>query len=465
MAIYRAVGRNWLTRGLLTISNNPLRVCIVDSGPAGFYTAEKMLKAHQEAEVDIIDWLPTPFGLVRSGVAPDHPETKIVINQFSRVAKHERCSFFGNVTLGSSVSLGELRELYNVVVLAYGAESDRFLGIPGEDLKGIYSAREFVWWYNGHPDFKNLNPDLKSTESAVIVGQGNVALDVARILLRPTAELATTDISKHALSGLEESSIRKVYLVGRRGPVQAAFTTRELREVLELKKNRIQKRVYELLSRAATSGSSELNPCQRELHFVFFSKPDRFLESDDSSGHVAGVHLEKTVLKGVSPGKQIAVDTGQFEDRPCGMVLKSIGYKSVPVDGLPFDHQKGVVPNIRGRVLGNTSGDPALCENGLYVCGWLKRGPTGIIATNLYCAEETVASISEDLEQGVLWSSSSSLKPGREGLHQLLSNRNVRFVTFNEWEKIDNEEKRRGSSSSEPREKLICWEELLKSAT
>ncbi|KAF5735046.1 NADPH:adrenodoxin oxidoreductase mitochondrial [Tripterygium wilfordii] len=412
MAIYPAIGRKWLSRSLSTLLSNPLRVCVVGTGPAGFYTAEKMLKAHQEAEVDIIDRLPTPFGLVRSGVAPDHPETKIVINQFSRVAKHERCSFFGNVTLGSSVSLWELRELYNVVVLAYGAESDRFLGIPGEDLKGIYSAREFVWWYNGHPDCRNLYPDLKSTDSAVIVGQGNVALDVARILLRPTAELATTDISSHALTALEESSIRKVYLVGRRGPVQAAFTTKELREILgiknlhigiqgadlhrtpadeeELNNNRIQKRVYELLSKAASSGSSQPNPCQRELHFVFFSKPDRFLESDDSSGHVAGVHLEKTVLEGVSPGKRIAVGTGQFEDRPCGMVLKSIGYKSVPVDGLPFDHQKGVVPNIRGRVFSDISIDPALCENGLYVCGWLKRGPTGIIATNHYCAEETV---------------------------------------------------------------------------
>ncbi|KAK9268812.1 hypothetical protein L1049_000576 [Liquidambar formosana] len=476
------------SRRFSSLSSNPLRVCVVGSGPAGFYTAEKMLKAHQRAQVDIIDRLPTPFGLVRSGVAPDHPETKIVVNQFSRVAQNDRCSFFGNVSLGSSISLSELRELYHVVVLSYGAESDRALVVPGEDLAGIHSAREFVWWYNGHPDCKDLALDLKSTDTAVILGQGNVALDVARILLRPTMELATTDIASHALSALEESSIRKVYLIGRRGPVQAACTAKELREVLgikdlyihiqeadllktpadeeELKNSRIQRRVYELLSKAANSGCSHPRSGQRELHFIFFRKPDRFLDSDDRSGHVTSVRLEKTMLKeSDGSGKQIAVGTGQFEDLECGMVLKSIGYKSVPVDGLPFDHRKGVVPNIRGRVVTDTSGDPTQLEEGLYVAGWLKRGPTGIIATNLYCAEETVATISEDLELGVLASTSSLPKPGREGLLQLLDSRNVRVLPFSAWEKINAEEKRLGSLRSKPREKLTTWDELLKVAT
>ncbi|KAF2309641.1 hypothetical protein GH714_004410 [Hevea brasiliensis] len=470
--------RTWLSRSFSNISSHPLRVCVVGSGPAGFYTAEKMLKAHQGAEVDIIDRLLTPFGLVRSGVAPDHPETKIVINQFTRVVQHERCSFFGNVTLGSSISLAELRELYHVVVLAYGAESDRDLGIPGEDLSGIHSAREFVWWYNGHPDGKNLNPDLKSTDTAIILGQGNVALDVARILLRPTTELATTDIASHALAALNQSSIRKVYLVGRRGPVQAACTAKELREVLGLnvvlcleywkllkgrgvskevlKNNRIQRRVYELLSKAATSGNSHSSSGQGELHFVFFRKPACFLDS--GTGHVAGVHFEKTVLKGVGPGKQVAVGTGKFEDLDCGMVLKSIGYKSVPVDGLPFDHQKAVE-------FIDALGDQTLLEKGLYVCGWLKRGPTGIIATNLYCAEETVASISQDLEQGTLAAVASLPKPGREGLLQLLDDRNVRIVPFSGWEKIDSEERRLGSLRNKPREKLTTWEDLLKVGT
>ncbi|XP_057500320.1 NADPH:adrenodoxin oxidoreductase, mitochondrial-like isoform X2 [Actinidia eriantha] len=485
MAISRARAKQLFSRSISSVASNPLRVCVVGSGPAGFYTAEKMLKKHQGAEVDIVDRLPTPYGLVRSGVAPDHPETKIVTNQFSRVAQNERCSFIGNVSLGSSVSLTELREMYHVVVLAYGAESDRALGIPGEDLAGIHSAREFVWWYNGHPDGRYWSPDLKSTDTAVILGQGNVALDVARILLRPAAELATTDIASHALAALEESSIRKVYLVGRRGPVQAACTAKELREVLgikdlhiniqetdlvktpadeeELKNNRIHRRVYELLSKAAMSGPSHRYTGQRELHFVFFRNPDRFLDSDDRSGHVAGVRFEKTILKeSAGSGKQVAVGTGQFEDLESRLVLKSIGYKSVPVDGLPFDANKGIVPNIGGRVLIDSSGDDAQIE-GVYVCGWLKRGPTGIIATNLYCAEETIASISEDLET-VLASATSLPKPGREGLLRLLESRNVKVIPFNAWEKIDIEEKRLGSLKNKPRDKLTTWGELLKVA-
>ncbi|KAI8565501.1 hypothetical protein RHMOL_Rhmol03G0263800 [Rhododendron molle] len=458
MAISRA--KTLFSRSFSSLSSNPLRVCVVGSGPAGFYTAEKMLKTHKEAEVDIIDRLPTPYGLVRSGVAPDHPETKIVTNQFSRVAQNERCSFIGNVSLGSSVSLSELREIYDVVVLAYGAESDRFLGIPGEDLTGIHSAREFVWWYNGHPDCRHFAPDLKGSDTAVILGQGNVALDVARILLRPPAELAITDISSHALAALEESSIRKVYLVGRRGPVQAACTAKELREVLgirdlhiniqeadlvktpadeeELKNSRIQRRVYELLSKAVVSESSHLRTSQREIHFVFFRKPVGFLDSDDRTGHVAGVHFEKTILKG-GFGRQVAVGTGQFDDLDCRLVLKSIGYKSVPVDGLPFDASKGIVPNIGGRVLVDSSGDHQQLE-GVYV-----------------------ASISEDLEKGVL-SAPSFPKPGREGLLQLLDSRNVKVIPFCAWEKIDTEEKRLGSLKNKPRDKLSTWEELLKVA-
>ncbi|RVW96271.1 NADPH:adrenodoxin oxidoreductase, mitochondrial [Vitis vinifera] len=474
MAFCRA--KTWFSRSFSSLSSNPLRVGVVGSGPAGFYTAEKMLKAHQGAEIDIVDRLPTPFGLVRSGVAPDHPETK--------------------------------------VVLAYGAESDRVLGIPGEDFAGIHSAREFVWWYNGHPDCKNLDPDLKSTDTAVILGQGNVALDVARILLRPTMELAKTDIASHALAALEGSSIRKVYLVGRRGPVQAACTAKELREILgikdlnvhiqesdllkspadeeELKNNRIQRRVYELLSKAASGPSL---PVQVNGNCTLFSSGNQIgfwiqvtemamlqvcavrrqflkviISSLTISANASAIGIVHIILnasyqntdESVGSGKQIAVGTGQFEDLECGIVLKSIGYKSVPINGLPFDHHKGIVPNIQGRVLSNTTGNPTLVEEGLYVCGWLKRGPTGIIATNLYCAEETVASISEDLEQGKLPSTSSLPKPGREGLLQLLAERNVRVLSFSTWEKIDSEEKRLGSLRNKPREKLTTREELLK---
>ncbi|CAL5397000.1 unnamed protein product [Camellia sinensis] len=511
MVISRA--KKLFSRSFAFLSLTPLCICVVRSGPAGFYTAEKR---HQGAEVDIVDRLPTPYGLVRFGVAPDHPKTKqnlqqIVTNQFSRVTQNERCSFFGNVSLGSSVSLSELMEMYHVVVLAYGAESDRVRGIPREDLAGIHSAREFVWWYNGHPDCQYLAPDLKSTNTAVILGQvlkpfnpkisfdpynhppcfffqGNVALDVARILLRPTAELATTDIASHALAALEESSIRKVYLVGRRGPAQAACTTKELREVLgikdlhiniqeadlvktpadeeELKNSRIQKRVYELLSKAAVSRPSHRSLDQRELHFVFFRKPDGFLDSDDMVMLLVCALRRQFLKKVLALGNKLQLVQDRLKTLNAEkLVLKSIGYRSVPVDGLPFDAHKeeGIVLNVGGRVLINSSGDHTQLE-GVYVCGWLKRGPTGIIATNLYCAEETIMSISEDLEKGVLASAPSLPKPGREGLLRLLDRRNVKVIPFSSWEKIDTEERRLGSLKNKPRDKLTIWEELLKVA-
>ncbi|KAL4194049.1 hypothetical protein AMTRI_Chr05g66760 [Amborella trichopoda] len=479
--------QKWFFRGICSASSKPLHVCVVGGGPAGFYTAEKMLKAHKEVQLDIIDRLPTPFGLVRSGVAPDHPETKIVVNQFSRLAENERFSFFGNVSLGTSVSLSELCDIYHVVVLAYGAESDRILGIPGEDLNGIHSAREFVWWYNGHPDCKCVAPELKTTDTAVVLGQGNVALDIARILLQDPAELERTDIAEHALASLRESSIRKVYLVGRRGPVQAACTAKELREILslkhvqvhiqeadlvkspldeeELKRSRIQRRVYDLLSKIASSQPSDHVSCERDLHFVFFRRPASFLPCNDAN-KVCRVRLEKTFLKeNGATGRQSAVGSGEFEELECGLVFKSIGYKSLPVDGLPFNDQKGIVPNDRGRVLSNAGKEPSNFVPGLYVVGWLKRGPTGIIATNLYCAEETVGSITEDLQQGALHPHISLDKPGRDGLLHILQDKNIRFVSFKDWEKINTKEINDGKLKSKPREKITSWEELQEIAT
>ncbi|KAF3333166.1 NADPH:adrenodoxin oxidoreductase [Carex littledalei] len=390
------------TRGFSSATRDPLHVCVVGSGPAGFYTADKMLKAHQGAQVDLIDRLPTPFGLVRSGVAPDHPETKIVVNQFSLVASHDRCSFFGNVSLGSSVSLSELRQTYDAVVLAYGSESDRSLGIPGEDLKGVYSAREFVWWYNGHPDYCEMAPEFCNGDTAVVLGQvpNKILTKYYHHLMWPECELETTDIADHALDSLRKSTIRNVYLVGRRGPVQAACTAKELREILgmknlnvhinktdlatspldeeEMKNNRICKRVYKLLTKAAKSPLGDSATDVRNLYFVFFRKPIKFISEDNST--VSSVHLEKTVLKeNGSSGKQMAVGTGEIEETKCGLVLKSIGYKSLPIDGLPFDNDRGVVPNVKGRVLTSTDKMDTKTEQGLYVVGWLQRGPTGIV--------------------------------------------------------------------------------------
>ncbi|XP_051182073.1 NADPH:adrenodoxin oxidoreductase, mitochondrial isoform X2 [Lolium perenne] len=351
--------------------------------------------------------------------------------------------------------------------------------------RGIHSAREFVWWYNGHPDMCNLAPDLKNTDSAVVLGQGNVALDVARILLRCTTELASTDIAGYALDALRSSTIRKVFLVGRRGPVQAACTAKELREILglknvhvcikeadlvtspadkeEMRNSRIKRRVHELLSKAATVHQEKSNDDRKELHFVFFRKPTRFLPSEDGTT-VGAVELEKTLLKddGIT-GKQVAVGTGEFEDLKCGLVLKSIGYKSLPIEGLPFDKYRGVVPNLRGRILSNES-ETATVEAGLYVVGWLKRGPTGIVATNLHCAEETVASILEDEKKGVLVASSDSKRQGRRGLLEILEQKNTRYVPFHDWEKIDSKEKTAGQLKNKPREKITAWDELLKAA-
>ncbi|GJM90866.1 hypothetical protein PR202_ga07187 [Eleusine coracana subsp. coracana] len=385
-------------------AREPLHVCVVGSGPAGFYTADRMLKGHEGAQVDIIDRLPTPFGLVRSGVAPDHPETKIVVNQFSRVAANGRCSFIGNVTLGRDISLSELRDTYHVVVLAYGAESDRSLGIPGEDLKGVYSAREFVWWYNGHPDMCNLAPDLASTDSAVVLGQGNVALDVARILLR---------------------CLKNVHV-----SIKEADLVTSPADEKEMRTSRIQRRVYELLSKAANAHKDCNNNEQKELRFVFFRRPARFLPSENGST-VGAVQLEKTFLKdnGVT-GNQMAVGTGEFEDLKCGLVFKSIGYKSLTVQDLPFDENRGIVPNVRGRVL----------------------------------RSNMVASILDDDKNGVFTPPFDLKKQGRMGLLEILERKNVHFVPFSGWEKIDSKEKRAGQLTNKPREKITTWDGLLKAA-
>ncbi|XP_024518798.1 NADPH:adrenodoxin oxidoreductase, mitochondrial [Selaginella moellendorffii] len=465
------------SRDLCTGSDDfgmPLHVCVVGSGPAGFYVAKKLLKRFDFARVDILERLPAPFGLVRSGVAPDHPETKVVINQFSRTAEDERCRFFGNVCLGTDVSLEELRKNYHVVVLAYGAESDHRLGIPGEDLEGVFSARQFVWWYNGHPDGKDLPINLNDVETAVVLGQGNVALDVARILLRSPSELSSTDIAEHAVKALRTSRIRKVYVVGRRGPVQAACTAKELREILglkgveivineadlqttdcdleELQSSRIHKRVFDLFCKSATF--TKCAGRDKQLQFVFFRAPVSLLAAEDGI-HVRGVHLQKTRLEGSHPRK--LVGTGEFEELDCGLVLKSIGYKSLPVPDLPFDHKKGVVPNYFGRVRSSDATNET--ERGLYVAGWLKRGPTGIIGTNEVCAQEVVTSIEEDVNRAVV----SNLKevPGSVGLESILSEKNKRYITFEGWERLNETEMEKGAVKGKPREKIVGIDEAL----
>ncbi|XP_056626958.1 NADPH:adrenodoxin oxidoreductase, mitochondrial [Triplophysa dalaica] len=453
-------------RGLSSASGP--RVCVVGGGPAGFYTAQQLLKARQDTLVDIYERLPVPFGLVRFGVAPDHPEVKNVINTFTQTAHHERCSFHGNVNVGKDVSVEELRQAYHAVVLSNGAEANRPMGIPGENLSGVFAAKDFVGWYNGIPANKELCPDL-SCETAVILGQGNVALDVARILLSPLEMLKTTDITQHALNALAGSGIRRVLIVGRRGPLQIACTIKELRELGNLPNSRAEmllgdfegieetlkdlprprKRLTELLMKAVNGGD---NKAEKSWSFRFCRSPVEVLAGADGK-RAAGIRLALNNLEGSGENAR-AVPTHQLEDVNCGLIISSIGYKSIPIDpAVPFDHRRSVVPNDMGRVHDTP---------GLYCSGWVKRGPTGVIATTMNDSFDTARVILQDMETGQL--DLSIKKPGAQAISSLLQTRGVRTVLFSEWEKINTEEERRGKPHGKPREKLLDVEEMLQIA-
>uniref|UniRef100_A0A3Q1B0B3 NADPH:adrenodoxin oxidoreductase, mitochondrial n=1 Tax=Amphiprion ocellaris TaxID=80972 RepID=A0A3Q1B0B3_AMPOC len=420
-------------------SCNP-KVCIVGSGPAGFYTAQHIIKARQDVEVDIYERLPVPFGLVRFGVAPDHPEVKNVINTFTQTAKHSRCSFYGNVNVGKDVSIDELQQAYHAVVLSYGAEGNRSIGVPGEGLAGVYSAKDFVGWYNGLPNCRELSPDL-SCETAVILGQGNVALDVARILLSPI----------DSLKELREM----VNLPGTRPEMVAT----DFEGVAEALKDvpRPRKRLTELMLKTALEKPGEKeqerrNKASRIWGFRFFRSPIEVL-ADPNHNKIAGIRLAVNKLEGSGEGAQ-AVLTGEEEDVPCGLVVSSIGYKSLSIDpSVPFDSRKAIVPNIMGRVQQAA---------GLYCSGWLKTGPTGVIATTMNNSFDTARSLMEDMDSGTL--DLSAAKPGSQSISALLEKRGVKPVTFSDWEKIDNVEMMRGEASGKPREKLLKVEEMLQVA-
>lgn len=467
-------GISW--RGKASFSSCSPKVCIVGGGPAGFYTAQHLIKARQDAEVDIYERLPVPFGLVRFGVAPDHPEVKNVINTFTQTAKHSRCSFYGNVNVGKDVSVEELQQAYHAVVLSYGAEGNRRMGVPGEDLAGVHSAKDFVGWYNGQPSCRELRPDL-NCETAVILGQGNVALDVARILLSPIDILKKTDITQPALEALAESQVRRVLIVGRRGPMQVACTIKELREMVNLPGARPEmvvadfegvtealkdlprprKRLTELMLKTALEipGEKEQERRNKASHiwgFRFFRSPVEVLADPDRS-RAAGIRLAVNKLEGSGEAAR-AVLTGEVEDVTCGLVISSIGYKSLPIDpSVPFDSRKAIVPNSMGRVQQAA---------GVYCSGWLKTGPTGVIGTTMNNSFDTAQSLVEDMNSGTL--DVSTGKPGSQSISTLLEKRGVKPVTFADWEKIDNVEIKRGEASGKPREKLLTVEEMLQVA-
>ncbi|KAL2101850.1 hypothetical protein ACEWY4_003611 [Coilia grayii] len=422
------VGKFNRHRGLCTSPDPHTKVCIVGGGPAGFYTAQHIVKGRPDVQVDVYERLPVPFGLVRFGVAPDHPEVKNVINTFTQTAQHERCRFLGNVTVGKDVSVEELRRAYHAVVLSYGAEGNRSMGVPGEHLSGVYSAKDFVGWYNGLPYNKELRPDL-SHDTAVILGQGNVALDVARILLAPLDMLKTTDITQVALDALAGSQVRRVLIVGRRGPMQVACTIKELREMVNLPGTqpdlltedfhgvqealkelaRPRKRLTELMLKALQEQGARQG--DRKWGFRFLRGPLEVLPTPDGT-RAAAIRLALNRLEGSGEGAR-AVPTGEVEEVPCGIVISSIGYKSLPIDpAVPFDPRKAIVPNNMGRVQDNT---------GLYCSGWVKTGPTGVIATTMNNSFDTGRVVLQDLDSGAV--DLTEAKPGLQGIAPLLEKR------------------------------------------
>ena len=452
----------------------PLRVAIVGSGPAGFYAAEALLGHPEMAiEVDMIDRLPTPFGLVRAGVAPDHPKIKSVIKRYEKTAGHDAYRFFGHVTVGRDVSAEELAGLYHAVVWAYGAGTDRKLGIPGEDLPGSHAATEFVAWYNGHPDFADREFDL-GCERVVVIGNGNVAADVARMLLLPRPELECTDTAPYAIDALAGSSVREVLVLGRRGPAQAAFTNPEVRELGELTDadvfvDRAAVAADETSAAFLDSDAADATNRKNLESFTEFSEREpggkpkrvelRFLRTPleiQGDGRVERIVAAVNRLEVDDSGAVRARATDETETIECGMVLRSIGYLGTGIDGVPYDAAAGVIPNERGRV----TGDGSKPHPGHYVVGWIKRGPTGVIGTNKKDAQETIETLLEDAAAGTL----PERDAGADALPALLAERGVDFIEYDGWQEIDALEQERGAAAGRPRNKLTAFEELLAAA-
>jgi ferredoxin/flavodoxin---NADP+ reductase len=432
-----------------------LRVAVVGSGPAGFYAAGALLAADVPIEVDMIERLPTPWGLVRLGVAPDHPKIKSVSRAFEKIALQPGFRFFGNVELGRDIQHAELVDLYDAVVYAVGAQSDRRMGIPGEDLPGSWAATEFVAWYNGHPDFQHLEFDL-SAERAVVIGNGNVAVDVARMLALTSEELEPTDTTDAALDAFANAGIREIVMVGRRGPAQAAFTTPELQELGELAGADVIVDPSDLEDAEPHDTNSERNLAV--LRDYAAREPEgkpkrlvlRFLLSPvaiTGEGRVEAIELARNRLEADTAGALRAVATDERQTLSTGIVFRSVGYRGVALPGVPFDEGTGTVPNDRGRV-----------EPGVYVAGWIKRGPSGVIGTNKKDATETVELLLEDLRDAP--------RKGRSAaeVEAVLLDRGVQLVVYEGWTSIDELERAAGEPLGRPRVKLCTWEDLLGAA-
>ncbi len=453
----------------------PLRVAIIGSGPAAFYAADHFLKqSGLNVEVDMFDRLPTPFGLVRGGVAPDHQKIKSVTKIYDGVAANPHFRFFGNVELSNHLHLDDLRNYYHQILYATGAQTDRRMNIPGEDLNGSHPATEFVAWYNGHPDYAHLQFDL-SCQCVAVVGVGNVAIDVARILSLSHEELAATDIADYALEALSHSKVKKVYLLGRRGPAQAAFTNPELKEVgelaeadalalpdevvlddlskaeLERTKDRATMKKVEMLQAYAQNKPTDK---PRKLTFRFLVSPTEVV--GDADGRVSKLKLVKNVLYQTDAGSLSPKATDKTEELDCGLLFRSVGYRGVPLEGVPFNDKWGVILNEKGRVLDPTTKQPRVGE---YCTGWIKRGPSGVIGTNKPDSVETVVGMLEDVGNGATL---QPAHPDRASLEALIRERQPQFFTYADWQKLDALETERGKAQNRPRVKFTSVAEMLK---
>jgi ferredoxin--NADP+ reductase len=449
----------------------PIRIAIIGAGPAAFYAVEALLKQRDRVcQIDMFNRLPTPFGLVRDGVAPDHQAIKGATRIYDRIAQHPNVRYFGNVTFGTDITHEDVKALYDQIVYAVGSQADRRMGIPGEDLCGSYPATEFVGWYNGHPDYSHMHFDL-SHARAVVVGNGNVAMDVARILLTDPDELAKTDIADYALEALRASCVREVIMLGRRGPAQAAFTNAEVKEFgslagvdvvvdpadLELDEqsaasladNKVAAKNVEILRGFAERGRSG---AERAIHMRFLVSPVELIAQDN---RVVAVKIEHNELRGDRVGGLRARGTGKFEIIEAGLVLRSVGYRGVPLPGVPFDDSTHTIPNVAGRVVHESTGEALPGE---YVVGWIKRGPSGVIGTNKPDSVSTVAAMIED------WDTLPGIADenrDRGRIEALLKERKPDYVTYSDWQVLDRYEVARGAEQGRPRVKVTSVPEML----
>lgn len=425
-------------------------VAVVGSGPGGMYVAQALLEKAPGCRIDIIDRLPTPFGLVRGGVAPDHQHTKRVDRKYAETTENENVRLIGNLELGRDVNLSDLEEIYDAVVLAYGAPFDNRLGIPGEEKRNVFGSNAFVGWYNCHPDFVDLNPDL-DIDAAVVIGVGNVAIDVARVLSRTPGEMDTTDIADYAIGPIDASPLKDVYMIGRRGPIEAAFTNTELKELgalkdagtvldasvipdavpetVEEREQKAKARILETLRELAKGKSGEK---RRTIHIEFYAMPVEILGGES----VEGIRMERTK---VEDGR--CVGTGETYDIPCGLVVTCIGSRAEPIEGIPFDDRRGIAVHEDGKV-----------KPGVYAAGWLKRGATGTIGTNRLDSYAVVDLLISEFQ--------GPAKPGPDALDKFAADRSLRLTTYQDWLSIKKMEEEAATPPA-PRRKFSTVEKML----